>query len=347
MSKTQNKTPGKALKNIINTSSTPNATGKKHNYRHDRLDTGATVDVGALLRGSLLVPKLRGQQDQQPAAPAPSKSRENPSPSTFLQPNPVYSPGLASPDESLAAAASKIALLKASRMGSQANIRAATKTADSKHVAVQQTASPARESQCATKPARDTTHSDSLTNAAFPAQYASQDPEYQPQENIPCSDSQESELPLAARTAIGKRQRRKSQHHGPQRFGEWFAGDDDQLEATLAEYNFTQQLEPRMTRAQRRKSALPILDASMIPGNNAHTELQQEPSEEEKAAESRKVRMKSHLVGRGDGFDSSSSVCYQGLMRLEHNSILLRCCLHDTECNRLHCTSILMLCCRK
>lgn len=241
------RTPGRALKDVLNTG-TPGklATGKRSKHGEDR-----TVDVGALLRGKLghggplLVPKLRGAGENAPGGSA-EPARRSP---VAMQSNPAFSPG--SPDPSLAAAASKLAHLKASsRLGGAAPVQqplpAATPAARAvpqKLSAAPAAAQPAVREQpqpLAAGPARlpATAQAPSLPEPPTEAPAAASPlesppcqqqqrqhgapgptPEYRPEGRVASSD--EEQVPLAARTAILKRHRRKSQHHGPERFGDW------------------------------------------------------------------------------------------------------------------------------
>jgi hypothetical protein len=252
------KTPGKALKDILNTGTPFAVTAGKRSKHEDR-----TVDVGALLRGSLVVPKLRCQEQQQQA--------QGPKPSPLMQPNPIYSPSAESPDGSLQQAASKLAHLKASRMAVQTTARpagrealAATQAADLPRAAQdpgqlpapiaqppQQSEPPnARPQQRPASPGSTSPQRQPGIEAA-----ARGTPEYQPDDWVGSGDDA---VPLAARTAITKRHRRKSQHHGPERFGEWFSGDDDQLECALQEYNLSQQQEQQVRAGRQARGVCSI-----------------------------------------------------------------------------------------
>ncbi|GAB4817641.1 hypothetical protein N2152v2_004687 [Parachlorella kessleri] len=222
-----------------------------------------------------------------------------------MQPNPVFSPAVDSPDAGLQAAASKLASLKAARVGVQSGPRPASKLAVEAAVVVQPRALQPAALPVATQQQQGGAAGEISPTAAAAAaaagslQQRSPTPEYHP-EGLTDNSSEGSSrtVPLAARTAISKRHRRKSQHHGPERFGEWFSGDDDQLERELREYNLMQQrqqdeqaaraaaMEPRLTRAQRRKSLpAPALARSLAAdGAGSAAELDREPSGKEKAA---------------------------------------------------------------
>lgn len=121
-----------------------------------------------------------------------------------LHGNPIYSP-----ENSLAAAASKLAQIKAT---------------------------PARSSSTAACTARD------AMSRATPATKQSNEmknlvngidcktPACEPPQDAQNKKGGRDEIPLAARSLISKRNRRKSIFQRPARYGEWFDGDDEELE---------------------------------------------------------------------------------------------------------------------
>lgn len=206
------KTPGH--KGKLNASTPFAATGRKGKGlgRDDR-----TVDVGALLRGKLqdikVVPKLRGEQQENQGDNSGSSKRAQ----LVLEPNSSIDSALPfSPDDSLAAAASKLAHLKASGVGAAA--AASARLSAEQSLAEAAAAEAVTEQPQALAAAPECPAVPSAPQS--PPLMAS--PEYQP-EASKASDDDES-VPLAARTALTKRHRRKSQHQGPERFGDWFTG---------------------------------------------------------------------------------------------------------------------------
>lgn len=282
------------------------------------------LQVGALLRGklhtSMLVPKLRGQQENQPEAGAPLQSR-----SPAMQPNPCYSP-----DDSLQQAASKLANLR--KLTAAQPVAAGSKLAPlvprldlAQPAAAEPSQAPAtrdpepqsqlpfpqerpaqaplaQAAEAAAPPPASPTFNASPSpgrqqrGGSSACAAAADTPGYRPEAEPRCAAAGSGEgggggeeVPLAARTAIAKRHRRKSVHR-VERFGEWFSGDDAELDQTLQEYNRPPADEPRMTRAQRRKSALPALgrslaaaDLAAVKDREAAADPKREASEEDGA----------------------------------------------------------------
>ncbi|KAI3433546.1 hypothetical protein D9Q98_003356 [Chlorella vulgaris] len=213
----------------------------------------ATVDIGALMRKrkqTLLVPSsgIGGGGGRLDA----------------MAENPVYSP-----DDSLARAASKLQSLKALRGGPVAPHRPLGVL-------------PAPKAEVNAAPQTTATLPLSSLNPLRAAQRAA--PAAPSEQRLGGEDSGE----LAALAAV--QQRRKSMHAGPggggtqdQRYGQFWQGDDGELEDALHEYNRSAPepaaASPRMTRARRRKSM--AADHLVLPDPGSAACLAEEEVEED------------------------------------------------------------------
>eukprot|EP00887_Chlorella_sp_A99_P005493 scaffold1.g5493.t1 len=328
------KTPGRALKNFLNKTPIFEKFGSKS--RSKLAETDATVDIGALMRHKLMVPKLQGASEERdvaaPAAgvpavrPAPPPTAESesapppPSPPPQQQQEAVSLPGatnnpIYSPDDSLARAASKLAHLKAAASmlkqtsAATAARQAAPVSAGSFRAHAAAAASPAAlpcVAQPTTQPPASAAPAPSAgrvpsaspvpgapppepcespvveqavvhrrrgvtATSATPEEYRPEQDEEVDEEDAAAADAAAE---LAARSALQKRHRRRSVHpDASNRFGEWFTGDDTELDATLTQYNAEDGQQPR--RSRRRKSTFPAL------GKRAAAEADAEAGEEQ------------------------------------------------------------------
>lgn len=218
------------------------------------------------MRRALQAPKLRAGADETPnptaASLQPSRTQQQapkpaaPQPSLSLRSNPAFSP-----DDSLAKAASKLASLKAAGNG-LIKAKAPSVTA-APPTAAEMAASTVPEPEISVSPRtsqpakRRTAKDDSTT------------PGYNP--NLGAHDD---DVPLAARDKMTKRNRRKSVYQRPARYGDWWTGDDTELDQMVDEYNDDEEEEAakaeeerqkreRAARVNRRKSAFPALGRSV------------------------------------------------------------------------------------
>jgi len=205
------------------------------------------ADVGALMRKALQAPKLRVPGDI-PGTGHSAAPDEDFDKNLEFRGNPIYSP-----EDSLAKAASKLANIKASggviKPPEAAGVPDQRKgSADSVSPEIQgdETRKP-RQSDVATpgwRPEAEGSHA-----------------------------VKDQEVPLAAKTLITKRNRRKSVYQRPARYGEWFDGDDDELDKMVDGYNEDEEndgppheamaeahRQELKDRANRRKSAFPAVD---------------------------------------------------------------------------------------
>jgi hypothetical protein len=168
--------------------------------------------------------------------------------------NPIYSP-----DDSLAKAASKLATLKStsgnvvSKEGHEA-IASSTSTA------------PPLASASAPKVAAATAQVKSqapqIERTTAPKQLATPGSAWRPQ-----GKSGTEEVPLAARTLLSKRNRRKSVYQRPARYGDWFDGDDEELEKMVHDFNGDEQ-EDGKTNSNDIKSRSSKNNHLPVAGNN-------------------------------------------------------------------------------
>lgn len=221
------------------------------------------TDIGALMRKALQAPKLRtaggDPSHASDAIPGPSQLQPKDEPAARMdhtkfefRGNPVYSP-----DDSLAKAASKLATLRAVSTNPSSTLPTETKT----------------------------------PTQGLPPADASQHIKVAPSQGITPGWRPEAkglrpgaidEVPLAAKTIISKRNRRKSVYQRPARYGEWFDGDDEELDRMVGEgneddvpsdaqnINAGQQDTRRQEfkdKAARRKSAFPAFN---ITGSHGH-----------------------------------------------------------------------------
>lgn len=224
------------------------------------------------MRKAMQAPKLRtgngaGQQDAPARADAKQASGTS---GVEFRGNPVYSP-----DDSLAKAASKLANLKAA--GNTLNKSNAAAAAATPKPAAR--TEPAQDPHAASRKPRP---SDAAT------------PGWRPEVEGIRGAEVEEDVPLAAKQLINQRRRRKSVYQRPTRYGDWFDGDDEELERMVDEFNdddeeaaaqqaeqeaHAQRRREQRDRAARRKSAFPAISQR----ENAIAAEQAEAQEEEEA----------------------------------------------------------------
>ena len=205
------------------------------------------------MRKAMQAPKLRtgnapaGQQIA--TAKVEAKHQASSSSGVEFRGNPIYSP-----DDSLAKAASKLANLKAA--GSTLNRSNAAGTAAA---ATPKPAARPEQSAQEYAASRKPRPSDAATPGWCPEV-----------EGIRGAEVEE-DVPLAAKQLMNQRRRRKSVYQRPTRYGDWFDGDDEELERMVDEFNDdeeegaqqdaqqAQRRREQRDRAARRKSAFPTM----------------------------------------------------------------------------------------
>ncbi|KAL4524815.1 hypothetical protein Ndes2526B_g07007 [Nannochloris sp. 'desiccata'] len=197
------------LKDIANLKQSPS--GTISGLQKPVLDD-ATVDIGALMRKALQAPKLRNCNGGIPSNSYEAKQQHDEYDSNLgFRGNPLYSPE----EASLAKAASKLENLHQKSISIAKN-----KTAATTPEAVGKLSKTAVGGQI---PAHKPCPSEVATPGWRPAA----------QSKAAAAD----DIPLAARTLMAKRNRRKSVFQRPTRYGDWFDGDDDELEQMVDEFN--------------------------------------------------------------------------------------------------------------
>lgn len=157
------------------------------------------------MRKAMQAPKLRSMSTvaTTPSVNSTSIDKNGEGENLELHGNPIYSP-----EDSLAKAASKLAHIKASSTPARTSSTAKERSDQ----VVETSTAAARQRECVTPAVR----------------------EPQKAEN---HNEEREEIPLAARSLISKRNRRKSIFQRPARYGEWFDGDDDELERMVGSDN--------------------------------------------------------------------------------------------------------------
>ena len=230
------------------------------------------------MRRALQAPKLRDEvvaDSNVGTKPAPENKQPASGPGVEFRGNPIYSP-----NDSLAKAASKLANLKAPSNAAATTGKSATQSA------AVETSNASKQSS---KPR--------LSDAAAT-------PGYRPEGNYrstggggAAGGGGDDEVPLAARSLITKRNRRKSVYQRPTRYGDWFDGDDDELEKMVDKFNDDEDGEKAIEaaaavaqaekkreqkdRAARRKSAFPALALRESIALHRKEEEEEEKAEEE------------------------------------------------------------------
>jgi len=166
------------------------------------------------MRKALQAPKLRNGIKEIPSnSHEVNKQHDEYNSNLGFRGNPLYSPE----EASLAKAASKLENLHQKSISIVKNKAAATTpeaAGDLSKTAVNDQI-----------PAHKTRPSDVATPGCLPAA----------QSNAAAAAA--DDVPLAARTLMAKRNRRKSVVQRPTRYGDWFDGDDDELEEMVDEFN--------------------------------------------------------------------------------------------------------------
>lgn len=201
--------------------------------------TDICADIGALMRKALQAPKLKSD-----AVAAGTKQSKETTADLELRGNPIYSP-----DDSLQKAASKLANLKAAGNGIKPSGGA---NAGPSHGAL----TPIHhENEASRKPHPP----DGVTPGWMP--------------HAEDGEAPKAEIKLAAHSVISKRNRRKSVYQRPARYGEWFDGDDEELDKMVeasnedeegdtiaaSAANAARQQQDLKDRSNRRKSAFPAV----------------------------------------------------------------------------------------
>jgi colicin import membrane protein len=217
------------------------------------------------MRRALQAPKLRGEGPAGPGAGGIIAAQEaGPAPAAppagclEIRGNPIYSP-----NESLQKAASKLAALKAGGDARKpaAPVPAAPKALHTLHMAPR-APPPAADPALAPHPS-DSPDLDKLHPPRRPRPSEGATPGWRPQ-GPDAAAAAGDDVPLAAGELMNKRNRRKSVYQRPARYGEWWSGNDDELDRMVegeadaaAEAEEERKRQERRDKAARRKSAFP------------------------------------------------------------------------------------------
>lgn len=213
--------------------------------------------------------------------------------STFaeMRGNPIYSP-----DDSLAKAATKLATLRST----SSNPQAAENSGSITNSTFTLTAPTVEATPTAT--AHTKSHAPHLVKANATKQVATPGSAWRPQ-----GKSGNEEVPLAARTLLSKRNRRKSVYQRPARYGDWFDGDDEELEKMVHDFNGDEQQEGNASKNAKSRNSKhdqpSAADPVANPNSNVVTKSDQHQHKE------RAARRKSAFptVGRSPGNFSAPS----------------------------------------
>jgi hypothetical protein len=171
------------------------------------------------MRKALQAPKLRAGIEGIPSNSYSSAGAVNEyNSSVDFRGNPVYSPE----EASLAKAASKLENLHQRSI----SISSKNKTAVVSAATPETAGSLSKSSSSDQIPAHKSRASDVATPGWRPAG-----------ESKKAAATAAADIPLAARTLMARRDRRKSVFQRPSRYGDWFDGDDDELEQMVDEFN--------------------------------------------------------------------------------------------------------------